>query len=113
MKPMKKIQALAVWLIRLMLLLFALVYMGGSLQHPDPTSLHFYLALAFVAGSFLVFIGSLANGPTMAVLGGLLVAAVAITKLVLNYHAMLSESNVLMLLMMSIGLFFLSIGNKA
>ena len=68
MKPAKGLFPFATWMLRISILLFAYVQYFNTLTHPDFNSIPFFIALAFVLFSVLLFIGGFMTKPGMTVI---------------------------------------------
>ncbi|MEI7595687.1 MAG: hypothetical protein WCK02_08065 [Bacteroidota bacterium] len=110
MKPIKKLSGVSIWLMRLGILLFAFAFMGAQIKEPQFTNPDFWLSFIFIIGAVLLFAGSLAEGPNLTVWGGLTVSLASLIKIGISYPNILNHNNALMLLMLAVGMFFISLG---
>lgn len=110
MKPIKKLSGISIWLMRLGILLFAFAFMGAQIKEPQVSSPDFWLSFIFIIGAVLLFAGSLAEGPNLTVWGGLTISVASLVKIGITYPNLLNQNNALMLLIVGVGMFFMSIG---
>lgn len=112
MKPMKGLFPFGNWLMRLSVLLIAYVWFFPAFATPNTSSIDFYLAIAFCLFSVLLFIGGFLSKPALTLWSALVLMGVA------GYHAYLTFDSkpgpgfALFVLLTSMMILLLSLGNK-
>ena len=111
-KPIKALTPFSIWLMRLALLLFSFAFMADMVKEPNMKSADFWLSITFIIGTVLLFAGSLAEGASLTMWGSIVICLSSIIKIGITYPHLFNKNNSLMLMMLAIGLFFISTGNK-
>jgi len=112
MQPFKYGQTIAMWLLRIALVLYLFL---GNINRLSPISfesIRFYVALAFVIFSVLLLVGGFLSKPGLTVISGLIIFLLSTYQLVISFNGRIDISLVLYLFPLSIGFFFLCQGNK-
>ena len=110
MKPIKKLSGVSIWLMRLGILLFAFAFMGAQIKEPQFANPDFWLSFIFIIGAVLLFAGSLSEGPNLTLWGGITISVASLIKIGITYPNILNQNNALMILMLGVGMFFMSLG---
>lgn len=112
MKPFKSGALFASWLLRLSLVFLIFLLNRESIQSPNFSSVHFYFAAVFCLLAILLLFGGILGKPGLTVISGLLIALSAISIIVVfkQYYLGIAMAN--NLLIVSIGFYFFSNGNK-
>lgn len=112
MRPSKRLNPLALWLMRFAVVFFILITYWKTFTFFNIKSVMFYVAAIYIIFSALLFIGGFLYK------GGLTVFSSLILILVTGYHAFLNlESNIdsnfaIFVVLGSIYLYFFTVGNK-
>lgn len=112
MQPFKYGQVIALWLLRITLVLFLFLGNIRSLSPIDFESLRFYIPLAFIIFSVLLLVGGFLSKPGLTVISGLVIFLLSIYQLVISFDGRIGTDIVICLFPLSIGFFFLCQGNK-
>lgn len=112
MQPFKYGQTIALWLLRISLVLYLFLNNLNRLNPIDFQSIRFYIAVALIVFSVLLLIGGLLSKPSLTIISGLIVFLVSGYQLAVSFNGRLDISYVLILFPLSIGFFFFCYGNK-
>lgn len=112
MQPFKYGQVIAIWLLRISLVLFLFLGNINKLSPIDFQSIRFYLAFALVIFAVLLLVGGFLSKPGLTVISGLIIFLVSAYQLVVSFNGKIDISYVLLLFPLSIGFYFLCNGNK-
>jgi len=108
MKPIKSLLPLAIWLMRIGLLIFAYTHYFDTIMYFEYENLNFYVALLFSIFSALIFISGFLAKPTITVISGLVLAIISIYNLVKLFDSGLTSSLSVFILIAGIAFYFLS-----
>ena len=112
MQPFKSGQVVAMWLLRITLVLYLFFNNIYSLRQINFDSIHFYIAFAFVIFAVLLLVGGFLSKPGITVISGLIIFLLSAYQLVISFGGRFDSSLVLFLFPLSIGFFFVCQGNK-
>jgi hypothetical protein len=108
MKPIKSLLPLAIWLMRIGLLLFAYNQYFETIMNFNYESLNFYVALLFSIFSALIFISGFVAKPAITVVSGLVLAIISIYNLVKLFDSGITSSFSVFIIIAGIAFYFLS-----
>lgn len=108
MKPIKSLLPLAIWLMRIGLIIFAYTHYFDTIKNFDYENLNFYVALLFSIFSALIFITGFVAKPTITVISGLVLAIISIYNLVKLFDSGITTSFSVFIIITGIAFFFLS-----
>ncbi len=108
MKPIKIFFPIAVWCMRIGLLLYAFINYTDTFTQFNLTDIRFYVAGVFILASVLIFISGFSYNPSLSVLSGLAITVIMIYSLVVGFNGSLDSRFVSQLFIASIGMLFLS-----
>ena len=112
MQPFKYGQVIALWLLRLTLVLYLFFGNIHSLGHINFQSIQFYIPLGLILFSVLLLVGGLLSKPGLTVISGLVIFLLSVYKLVISFDGRIDVNLIICLFPLSIGFFFLCQGNK-
>ncbi|MFH1120604.1 MAG: hypothetical protein V1775_12345 [Bacteroidota bacterium] len=112
MKPLKSLLPAARWLLRLTLLAYFVLQHGNTILSMQYETRPFYIALAFVLFTVLLFAGGFASKPALTVVSALLLSLLLLYFLYLGFEPRVTSIQVLNLLLLSVSLYFVSSANK-
>jgi hypothetical protein len=110
MNPWKKLAGAATWMMRLALVFVIYTRFFGIFMQFNLDQLNFYFAAGFIVLGFLLLAGGFFK-QSITVFAGLGIFILAVVQIIMNYNG-LSPAFAQWLLMGSVGLFFLTNGNK-
>jgi hypothetical protein len=109
MKPWKSLNGLSKWLIRIAVAIWIYTRFFDTLMNFNVSEPNFYFAIGFTITGILLIAGGFRQ--TLTVVAGLILLLLAVLLLVINYGGITSGFAQL-LLIASVGAFFLANGNK-
>jgi hypothetical protein len=112
MQPFKYGQVIALWLLRISLVLYLFLGNINGLSRINFESLHFYITIGFVIFSVLLLVGGFLSKPGLTVISGLVIFLLSAYQLVISFDGRVDVNLVLCLFPLAIGFFFLCQGNK-
>jgi hypothetical protein len=112
MQPLKSGQVVALWFLRIALVLYLFFDNIYSLRQIGFQSLRFYIAFAFVIFAVLLLVGGFLSKPGLTVISGLIIFLLSAYQLFISYGGKFDVGLILYLFPLSIGFFFLCQGNK-
>jgi len=112
MQPFKYGQVIALWLLRLTLVLYLFLGNINGLSKINFESIHFYITLGFVIFSVLLLVGGFLSKPGLTVISGLVIFLLSAYQLVTSFNGRIDLALISCLFPLSIGFFFLCQGNK-
>ncbi len=112
MQPFKSGQAVALWLLRITLVLYLFLDNIYSLRQISFESIRFYVSFGFVIFAVLLLVGGFLSKPGLTVLSGLFIFLLSAYQLFVSFGGKVDVSLVMFLFPLSIGFFFLCQGNK-
>lgn len=112
MQPLKSGQVIAMWFLRLTLVLYLFFDNIYGLRQIDFDSIRFYVAFGFVIFAVLLLVGGFLSKPGITVISGLFIFLLSAYQLFLSFNGKIDAGLILYLFPLSIGLFFLCQGNK-
>jgi len=112
MQPFKSGQVVAMWLLRITLVLYLFFDNIYNLRQINFDSIRFYVAFAFVIFAVLLLVGGFLSKSGLTVLSGLFIFLLSAYQLFISYNGKLDIGLVMCLFPLSIGFFFLCQGNK-
>lgn len=112
MKPIKGLFPVAVWLLRISIVLFAFVSFFGELKSFSFQGIHYFIALLFSLFAILLFIGGFMKKPALTVFSGLILFVVSAYKLFDLYEREFSAGFAAFVIIAGVSLFFVANGNK-
>jgi len=112
MQPFKSGQAVAMWLLRITLVLYLILDNIYSIRQINFDSIHFYIAFAFVIFAVLLLVGGFVSKPGLTVLSGLIIFMLSAYQIVISFGGRIDIALVMYLFPLAIGFFFVCQGNK-
>lgn len=112
MKPLKGIVPLAMWLMRIAILLFVYVAFFESINLLNFKVLEFYISAAFTLFSVLLLVGGFLKTSSLTVISALFLFILSIYKIVDISSGGLGLTLAMFGLFATISLFFMAAGNK-
>ncbi|GAB1404637.1 MAG: hypothetical protein PHX54_05240 [Lentimicrobiaceae bacterium] len=112
MKPVKSLIPASRWLLRISLLVYLLLEHGKTLLSLQYQTQVFYIALAFILFGILLFAGGFTSKPSLTVVSAFLLSLLFIYYLYLGFVPRVTMPQVLNLLLLSVCLNFMALGNK-
>jgi hypothetical protein len=112
MQPFKSGQVVAMWLLRITLVLYLFLSYVNRLSPISLESIRFYVSFAFVIFSVLLLVGGFLSKPAITVLSGLIIFLLSAYQLVISFSGKIDVGLVMYLFPLSIGFYFLCQGNK-
>ncbi len=116
MKPVKNLEPISKWLLRIAVAAYLLVSFSYTLKTFDFGNPNYLINLAFVFSAVLLFFGGLQKNQTLTIISGIVLAVLAAYKvypLVLNLNNFLHNSLIyIYLTIIAVALFFVSKGNS-
>jgi len=110
MKPWKSLSGIAVWIMRLSVVLFIYTRFFGIFMQFNLQERSFYIATAFLLSGLLLLLGGFLR-QSLTVIAGLALVILAGLQIFLQFN-WITPSLALWLLFGSVGLYFLTNGNK-
>jgi hypothetical protein len=110
MEPIKSFVPLAKWFLRVALLIFVYVAYYETVMSFDFSSKSFFIALAMIVMTILLFFGGFLNSPTLTVISGALIFLLSVAQMFLggiSFAIVLSYFTPA-----ALGFYFLARGNK-
>lgn len=112
MQPLKSGQVVAIWLLRITLVLYLFFDNIYGLRQINFDSIRFYLAFGFVIFAVLLLVGGFISKPGLTVISGLFIFLLSTYQIFLSFDGKIDAGLILYLFPLSIGFFFLCQGNK-
>ena len=112
MQPFKSGQVVAMWLLRITLVVYLFLDNIYNLRQINFDSIRFYIAFGFVISAVLLLVGGFLSKPGLTVLSGLAIFLFSTYQLVISFEGRIELSYVMLLFPLSIGFFFVCQGNK-
>lgn len=113
MKPLKNGLNFANWLMRISLIILVVVIFWKGATDFNLSSKIFYISLAFVVFSILLFVGGFLSKPTLTVISGLILCSLSIYKIVQQFSGDMSNILANFIMIAAVGLYFACAGNNA
>lgn len=111
MRPFKSGKGLAIWLLRIALLLSVFSLYSNIISTLAFTSSAFMFAAILVILSVLLVIGGLINKPWLTVISGLIISLFTIYKMFVSFNGSVSHYVVFQFFTLAIAVFFFTNGN--
>lgn len=108
MKPIKSLQPLSVWLMRIGLLLFAYDQYFNTFTKFKLDNINFYVAALFLIFSAIIFITGFICRTTLTVISGLVISLISIYNIIDVIDSGLDSFLVINIIIASIAIYFLS-----
>jgi hypothetical protein len=112
MQPFKYGQVIAMWLLRITLVLYLFLGNINNLRQISFDKIQFYISFGFVIFAVLLLVGGFLSKPGLTVISGLIIFLLSVYQLVISFGGRIDVSLVMYLFPLSIGFFFLCQGNK-
>jgi len=112
MQPFKYGQVIAMWLLRISIVLYVFLGNINRITPIDLQDLKFYIAISLVLFSVLLLIGGFISKPWLTVVSGLIIFLISAYQLVIAFNGKIDLSLAVSLFPLSIGFFFFCQGNK-
>lgn len=112
MQPFKSGQVVAMWLLRISLVLFLFLGNIKSLSPISLESVRFYITFALVIFAVLLLVGGFMSKPGLTVISGLIIFLLSGYQLVVLFNGRIDLDYTVHLFPLAIGFFFLCQGNK-
>jgi hypothetical protein len=114
MRPVRSASGLAKWLLRIALFAHIFTLYFSTVKGFNFNHLGFYIAVIYLLFAALLIIGGFVRKHTLTVLSGLIILLLSVFEMFRVFNGNIISSQFIMyLLMASLGLFFLSKGNKS
>lgn len=111
MKPIKSLEPLAKWLLRIGVLLFVVTHYWDFFKKFEIHSIHNLLILLFFLFGALLFVGGFRKNGALTVISGLLVFGISSYFIIKGFAGVFDRDLLLFIFPASIGLFFCAKGN--
>ncbi|MFA6950606.1 MAG: hypothetical protein WCQ70_07970 [Lentimicrobiaceae bacterium] len=112
MKPVKTLLPFSRWLLRAALLTWLILQNASTIQSLDFKSQSFFLALAFILFGLLLFAGGFSSKPSLTVISAIFLSLLFIYQLYLNFVPWVTQPQVLLVILLSVCIYFMSSANK-
>jgi hypothetical protein len=112
MQPFKSGQIVAMWLLRLTVVIYLFLSNIDSLRHFSFSSIQFYVIFGLIIFAILLLVGGFLSKPGLTVISGLMIFLISGYQLVISFNGRVDETLVMFLFPISIGFFFVCQGNK-
>ncbi len=110
MEPIKSFVPLAKWLLRVALLVFAYVVYYENVMAFDFSSKYFYISLAMIVMTILLFFGGFLSSATLTVISGALIFLLSVAQMFLSGISLATVFQ--FYTPAALGFYFLARGNK-
>lgn len=112
MQPLKSGQPIAIWLLRITLVLYLFFDNFYSLRQIHFNNIHFYISFAFVVFAVLLLVGGFLSKSGVTVFAGLFIFLLSAYQLFMSFNWKFDSGLIMCLFPLSLGFFFLCQGNK-
>lgn len=112
MKPLKSLLQFATWLMRLAIVSFAFVSFLHALKTFDIKTIQFYIAVAFILFSVLLFIGGFMSKPAITVFSGIMLFFASVYEIVILFSEGINIDISIYAVIASTSFYFVTAGNK-
>jgi len=112
MKPFKAATGVAMWMLRISLALYIVVYHIPNLTPIDLTSFTFYLTFLLVVSAFFLILGGVSAKPSATIISGLAIFILTIISIVREFSGDINVGISIQLMAASIAFMFLCLGNN-
>ncbi len=112
MKPFRNLEPVAMWTLRVALLLYAFTYYFGTFKSFDLGDLSFWFALITLIFCGLIFIGGFSRNHQLTLWSSLIMVIISIFGIVMEFPNGITPNLAIYLLTGGASLVFLSSGNK-
>ena len=112
MKPVKGLLQFATWLMRLSIAFFVFIAFLHTLKTFDFKSIQFYVAVAFILFSALLFIGGFLSKPGITVFSGLMLFFASVYQMVILFSSGITVELAIYSVIATSSLYFVTAGNK-
>ena len=118
MKPIKNLESIAKWIIRIAVTAFIIFSFKDVLSHFNFKSLHHILAVVYMLFAVLLLLGGISKNAGLTVISGLIISIVSAFQIYFympkgfTLNVLMSSQIYLYLMIFGIGLFFASKGNS-
>ncbi len=115
MRPVRSASGLAKWLLRIALFAHIFTHYFSKVKGFNFSHLGFYIAAIYLLFAALLIIGGFVRKHTLTVLSGLIILLLSVFEMFRIFNDNINNPNdaIMYFLMASLGLFFLSKGNKS
>jgi len=111
MKPIKSLEPLSKWLLRIGVLLFVVVHYWADFKNFEIKNLNTVLILLFFLFGVLLFVGGLRKNGSLTVISGLLIFLISSYFIFKGFNGIFDRDLLFFVFPASTGLFFLAKGN--
>ena len=112
MKPLKNIEPLAKWVLRISVLLVLGSTYYKQIQSFNYENIEYIINMLFLLTAALLVLGGMQKKPTLTLISAIFLTLISIYKIYGTYHGNFLQTSMYEYLMLSgVGLFFLSKGN--
>lgn len=112
MKPIKSLEIIAKWMLRISVLLFVIFYFYDVVKTFKFESVNYLVILLYFLFATLLFIGGFRKNAGLTVIAGLLVFLISVFFIARGYSGVILDKTLIVYIFpASVGLFFLSKGN--
>jgi len=112
MQPFKSGQVVAIWLLRISIVVFLFLGNVRDLSPINLNSFRFYITFALVIFAVLLLVGGFMSKPGLTVISGLVIFFISAYRLVVLFNGRIDLDYTVHLFPLAIGFFFLCQGNK-
>jgi len=112
MKPLKSLYPFALWVLRLAVIILVYLLFFNTVYAFDYKHLPFFVALVFIAGAALLFIGGFSNKHTLTIIAAFLLFISSAYRLIMTFSLRPDVHFASVFLIMGVALFFITAGNK-
>jgi len=112
MKPLKSLYPFALWVLRLAVIILVYLLFSKTAFAFDYRHLPFFVALVFIAGAVLLFIGGFSNKHTLTIIASFLLFIASAYHLIITFSTRPDVHFASVFLLLGVALFFITAGNK-
>ncbi|MGE5384154.1 MAG: hypothetical protein ACM3PX_12055 [Omnitrophica WOR_2 bacterium] len=112
MKPIKTLLPFSRWLLRIIVLVWMIMHYSKTIQGLNVHDQNFYIALAFVLFSLLLFAGGFSSKTTLTVISALFLTLLFIYSIYIHFIPAVTENQLIEFTLLSVSIYFLSSANK-
>ena len=115
MKPIKNLEPLAKWVLRISLVAYIVLTYFNSVKTPNFHSVDYIINLLYVIFAILLLFGGFGKNATLTIISGIVLSIISAYKIynaAYHLHDLLHQEIYISLILFAIGLFFVSKGNS-
>lgn len=109
---MKGIYPIALWLVRLTIVMLVYEYFFKTVQTFNLKSIHFFVALAYSLFAVLLLVGGFLKSATLTIISGWVLFGVSVYQIIIHINAGLTTENAFYAFFAAVALLFATGGNK-